>query len=337
VPARSTIEDVAAHAGVSIATVSRVINKTGPVATKTADRVWAAISQLDYIPAAAARGLASRKTNTIGLILPNIGDSFLATLLKGLASCVDENGYTLLMYSTQRRRTRRTESALNLPVGEHNTDGLIVFTDALDEAELMRLYNRHFPLVLLHRSPPAGVNIPCITFENKNGAAAMVEHLIEVHAYRRVAFLAGPPDNEDSYWRELGYREALAAHAIPFDPALVRVGGFNEKIAQATVEQWLEEGAEFEAIFAADDESAIGAMAALEWAGKRIPQDVAVAGFDDISLARYLTPALTTVHAPIEQAGWVAVEQLLRVIDTGQAEALVLLPTTLMIRGSCGC
>lgn len=334
---RPTINDVAAQAGVSKATVSRVINKTGPVTTKTADRVWAAIAELDYIPHAAARGLATRKTNTIGLILPNIGNYFLSTLLKGLASCVDENGYTLLMYSTQTRFARKNKTDLSLPVDEHNTDGLIIFTNALDEAKIIRLHNRQFPMVLLHRSPPAGVNIPCITFENKKGARALVEHLIEVHHYQRIAFLAGLPDDEDSYWRELGYREALSAHGIPFDPALVGIGGFNEKIAQETVEQWLKEGRDFEAIFAADDESALGAMAALEQAGKRIPQDVAIAGFDDIALSRYLTPALTTVHAPIEQVGWVAVEQLLQQIHTNRAEPLVLLPTELVIRRSCGC
>jgi DNA-binding LacI/PurR family transcriptional regulator len=251
--------------------------------------------------------------------------------------CVDDHEYTLLIYSTQRRRAKRNETSLNRPVGEHNTDGLIIFTDGLDETEIIRLYNRQFPLVLLHRSPPAGANIPCITFENKTGARNLVEHLLEVHHYRRIAFLAGPPGNEDSHWRELGYREALAAHGVPFDPALVRVGGFNEKIAEAAVAQWLEEGADFEAIFAADDDSALGAITALERAGKRIPQDVAVAGFDDVMLSRYLTPALTTVRAPIEQAGWVAVEQLLQLIHTGQAEPLVLLPTELVIRASCGC
>lgn len=165
----------------------------------------------------------------------------------------------------------------------------------------------------------------------------MVEHLINVHHYRRIAFLTGPPGNEDSNWRELGYREALAAHGIPFDSALVSVGGFDEKIAEAAVAQWLQAGTEIEAIFAADDESAIGAMTALERAGKRIPEDIAVAGFDDIVISRYLTPALTTVHAPIEQAGWVAVEQLLQLIQTGQAEPLVLLETELVTRRSCGC
>jgi len=115
------------------------------------------------------------------------------------------------------------------------------------------------------------------------------------------------------------------------------VGGFNEDIAQTTVEQWLKEGRDFEAIFAADDESAIGAMLALENAGKRIPQEVAVVGFDDIALSRYLTLALTTMRAPIEQAGRVAVEQMLRQIQTNGAEPLVLLPTELIIRRSCGC
>jgi DNA-binding LacI/PurR family transcriptional regulator len=336
-PVRSTIEDVATQAGVSIATVSRVINQTGAVAAKTADRVWAAIADLDYIPAAAARGLATRKTNTIGMILPNIGNHFLSSLFKGLAACVTENGYTLLMYSTQRRFARKSKTDLSLPVGEHNTDGLIIFSDALDEAEITRLYKRKLPMVLLHRSPPAGVAVPCVTFENKKGARALVEHLIQVHHYQRIAFLTGFPHDEDSYWRELGYREALAAHGIAFDPALVGLGGFNEKIAEATVEQWLQAGIGFDAIFAADGESALGAMAALERAGKRIPQEVAVVGFDDIVLARYLTPPLTTVHAPIEQAGWVAVETLLQLIQTGQAEPLVLLETELVIRRSCGC
>jgi DNA-binding LacI/PurR family transcriptional regulator len=333
----STIKDVAAQAGVSKATVSRVINQTGPVATETAERVWAAIAELDFTPSTAARGLAMRKTNTIGMILPNIGNYFLAALFKGLARSADEYGYTLLMYSTQTRHVRKNRVDLTLPVGEHNTDGLIVFTDALDPAEIIRLHKRGFPMVLLHRSPPEGVNIPCIGFENKKGAREMVEHLIAVHHYQRIAFLAGFPGDEDSHWRELGYREALAAHGIPFDPALVGVGGFNEGIAKSTVEQWLKQELKFDAIFAADDESAIGAMSALEQAGKRIPQDVAIVGFDDIELSRYLTPPLTTVRAPIEQVGRVAVEQLLHLIQTEQAEPLVLLPTTLVVRNSCGC
>ena len=333
---RSTIEDVAVCAGVSTATVSRVINKTSPVATETADRVWAAIDELDYIPYAAARGLASRKTNTLGLFLPDIGDNFLSALLRGIAACVSQNGYALLIYSTQGR-AKKSAVDFNLPVSEHNTDGLIIFTDSLDEASLIRLHKRQFPMVLLHKTPPKGVNIPSITFENKDGARRLVEHLIETHGYRRIAFLAGPEGNEDSYWREMGYREALEAHGISFDPALIATGGFNDKIAETTVRQWLKDGLEFDAIFAGDDAAAIGTITALRRAGKRIPQDVAVAGFDDVFISRHLTPPLTTVRAPIEKAGEQAAQQLINLIRTGQAESHILLPTELVTRQSCGC
>jgi DNA-binding LacI/PurR family transcriptional regulator len=333
---RVTINDVAAYAGVSIATVSRVINKTDPVAAKTAERVRAAILELDYTPHAAARGLASRKTKTLGLLLPDIIDPFLSILLRGIAACATENGYALLIYASQGQ-LKRDSVDFSLPLNEGNTDGLIVFTESLDEAELTRLHRRQFPMVLLHKSPPVGANIPCVTFENKEGARKLVEHLITAHNYRRIAFLAGPKGNEDSYWREMGYREALEIHGIPFDPALVAPGNFDDEVAGATVEQWLKEGMAFDAIFAADDNSATGTIAALRRAGKRIPEDVAVAGFDDVFLSHHLTPPLTTVRAPIEKSGQKAAEQLIQLIHTGQASSLTLLPTELVIRHSCGC
>lgn len=332
---RATIADVAERASVSIATVSRVINKTATVTAATAERVQAAIAALNYIPHAAARGLASRKSNTLGLLLPEISGAFFSMMLRGVEKGIAENGYALLVYSTQGRA--RHASNFHFPLGEHNTDGLLVFTDSLDEIELTRLHTRNFPLVLLHQSPPPGLNIPCVTFENKAGARKVVEHLLEVHGRRRIAFLAGPEGHEDSYWREMGYREALAARGLPFDPTLVGNGGFSDKIAQATVEQWLVAGADIDAIFTGDDEAALGVIAALRRFGRRIPEDVAVVGFDDLPHSRYVSPALTTVRAPIETAGQVAAEQLLRLIHKGQAERLVLLPTELLIRHSCGC
>jgi DNA-binding LacI/PurR family transcriptional regulator len=332
---RATIADVAEHADVSIATVSRVINKTATVAAATADRVQAAIAALNYMPHAAARGLASRKTNTLGLLLPEISGAFFSIMLRGVEKGIAENGYALLVYSTQGRA--RHESNFHFPLGEHNTDGLLVFTDSLDETQLARLHARHFPLVLLHQSPPPGLHIPCVTFQNKAGARQLIEHLLKVHGRRRIAFLAGPAGHEDSYWREMGYREALAAHGLPFDPTLVGHGGFSDKIAQVTVEQWLAAGADIDAIFTGDDEAALGVIAALRRFGRRIPQDVAVVGFDDLPHSRYVSPALTTVRAPIETAGQVAAQQLLHLIHTGQAERLLLLPTELLIRHSCGC
>jgi LacI family transcriptional regulator len=334
-PRRATITDVAEHANVSIATVSRVINKTAAVAPDTAERVYAAIADLDYIPHAAAQGLARRRTNMVGLLLPMIGGSYFSPMLRGIENAVSQNGMALLIFSMQTSSIQ--PHRFNLPLGEHNTDGLIVFTNSLGEADLARLHKRQLPMLLLHQTSPPGMNIPCVTVENKAGSRKLINHLIESHHYQTIAFLAGPDGNEDSHWREMGYREALAAHDIPFDPALVATGGFSEIEAQTAVEQWLLEGVEMDAIFAGDDDAAIGAITALRRAGRRIPQDIAVVGFDDLPLSRHLSPALTTVRAPIEQVGEEAVNQLVRLIRTGQAESLIMLPTQLIIRQSCGC
>jgi len=332
---RVTIADVARRASVSTATVSRVVNKSGPVAPDTADRVWGAIKQLDYVPHMGARVLASNKSHTLGLILPGISGYFFSELLRGIEHGVAHHDYSLLIYATHR--AGKSEQDFYLPLNEHNTDGLIVFTESLDEDQIARLAARQLPVVLLHQSSPAELGIPCVTFENKDGARAIVEHLIKVHGCRRVAHLAGSEGQEDAYWRELGYRQALAANDIPFDPALVALGNFEVGAAETAVTRWLADGLEIDAVFAADDESATGAISALRQAGKRIPQDVAVVGFDDAPFSAHLTPALTTVRAPIEEAGKAAAGQLFSLIGSGQADLLTLLPTEPIIRQSCGC
>ena len=317
---RATISDVAKMAGVSISTVSRVVNETAPVAGETVQQVRQAIEALDYTPHAAARSLAGRRTGTIGLLLPEIGGAFYAPMLRGIEAGALEAGFDLLIHASATVLQERSNGSL--PLGEHNVDGLLVFTNRLTDAEISRLVRRGFPLVLLHRTPPAGLDIPCVTFENKAGTRRLIEHLIVVHGCRRIGFLAGPDGNEDSYWRELGYREALAAHDIPFDPNLRSVGAFDEEQAEAAV---------------AAEDGATGAIQALRRAGQRVPEDVAVAGFDDVPFARLMTPPLTTVRAPIELAGQQAASQLIALIQGGEAESSTLLPTELVIRRSCGC
>ncbi len=331
---RATIADVAERAGVSIATVSRVMNKTGPVAEATAARVQSAILELNFTPHAAARGLASRKTNTIGLILRDISGEFFQPMLRGIEAGTRAYGFDLLIHCTHRSADQ--DAAPHYPLSEHNSDGLLVFTASLDEAEIIRLHGAQFPLVLLHRSPPTGLNIPCVTVENKSGARKLVDYLIERRGYRRIAFLTGPESQEDSYWREMGYRESLAAHGIPYDPDLMAVGGFDEQGGKNGAKTLLERGKKIDAIFAGDDDTSIGVLAYLKETGVRVPEDIAVVGFDDIPLARHLTPPLTTVRAPIEVAAREAVNQLVRLIRTGETEQLVLLPTELVIRRSCG-
>jgi LacI family transcriptional regulator, galactose operon repressor len=334
-PSRATIADVAQRAGVSIATVSRVVNRTGPVAEETATHVQAAIAELNYVPHAAARGLASRHTNTLGLLVAGISSPFLIPLLRGIEIGAHEAGFSLLIHSTHEGASHVPRA--RRPLGEHNTDGLLVYVSTLDETDLRYFYDLHFPMVLLYQTPPDSLPIPHVNFENKTGARNLVDHLIEVHGYRRIAFLKGPEDEEDSYWRERGYLEALAAHSLPFDPALMGVGGFNEELAQHSVEKWLEEGMSMDAIFAGDDDAAVGVIRALQQAGKNVPQDVAVVGFDDVHLAHYLMPPLTTVRTPVEQSGHEAVRQLVQLIQTGHAEQHILLPTELVVRRSCGC
>jgi DNA-binding LacI/PurR family transcriptional regulator len=326
-----TIADVARHADVSIATVSRVLNGTVPVQAEKADRVRLAMEELQFVPRHAARVLASKRTNTIGLLLPEISGAFFSPMLKGIEAGAHEAGYDLLVHATQQVETEHRR------LGEHNTDGLLIFTHSLAPNELHRLHSINFPVVLLHQTPPDSLNIPVIAIENKDGAAMLVNHLIESHGRRRILYLRGPEGHEDSFWRERGYREALEAHNILFDPNLIASGGFDDEEAFATLQQLLSDGLDFDAVFAGDDDASIGAMRALKLAGRLVPEDVAVVGFDDVPFARYLSPSLTTVRAPIEQVGREAVRQLSRLMNGQQAEALTLMRTQLIIRESCGC
>ena len=328
----ATIADVAERARVSIATVSRVLNGTVPVQPEKAERVRLAMDELRFVPRHAARVLASRRTFTLGLILSEIGGAFFPLLLKGIESEARAVGYELLIHSTQGQHAHQRK-----PLGEHNTDGLLVFTSSLELNELYRLQSINFPLVLMHQTPPDGLNIPVVTVENKDGAEKLVGHLIEKHGRRRIVFLRGPQDHEDSQWRQRGYREALKAHKIKFDPKLVGNGYFEEEQAYETIRKMLADGMEIDAVFAGDDDAATGAIRALKQAGRVIPRDVAVVGFDDVPFARYLSPALTTVRAPIEEVGREAVRQLVRLMNGGQAQALTLMRTELVIRESCGC
>ncbi|MBN8655642.1 MAG: LacI family DNA-binding transcriptional regulator [Anaerolineae bacterium] len=327
----STISDVAAHAGVSIATVSRVLNGNTPVQADKAERVKRAVAELNFVPRPAARTLASRKTNTIGLVFSEIRGAFFPHLLKGIEAQLHEAGYELLVYSTHSDRPIKRK-----PIGEHNTDGLLVFTTSLDKDEIARLHSINFPLVLMHETPPAGMDIPVITVENKDGAAMLVDHLIE-HGRRRIVFLRGPDGHEDSQWRERGYREALAAHNITFDETLISSGEFDQETAYHSMQKLIQAGVDFDAVFAGDDDAAIGVYRALKEANRLIPNDVAVVGFDDVDFAGYISPPLTTVRAPIEEVGREAVRQLLSLLNGEQAQSLVLKRTELVIRESCGC
>jgi DNA-binding LacI/PurR family transcriptional regulator len=332
----ATIAEVAEWAGVSIATVSRVLNHPDSVAAPTAERVRSAIAELHFAPRTAARNLSSRRTNAIGLILPEIGwDHFFPPLLRGISAATAEHELGLLIYSSPG--AQRPSLSATPAFGNHNTDGLLVFPDGMPSAEVLRLHATGFPMLLLYFTLRASPPIPYVAFENKAGSRRMVDHLIEVHGYQRIGFLAGPEGSDDSQWRERGYRESLETHRIPVRPELMAVGGFDPHVAQKAVEQWILDGVAPDAIFAADDESAIGAIQALARAGRRVPEDVAVVGFDDVPAAQYITPPLTTVRAPIEESGYQAAQMLIGLTRHTRTPREVLFPTDMVIRRSCGC
>ncbi len=330
-----TIRDVARQAGVSVATVSRYINRNAPVSAEVAERLNQVMTELRYVPHAAARNLASRKTRVIGLLLNNLHNDFFVPLLNGVEAVVRQKEYNLIV-ATYHANSR---NAMPPPIGPHNTDGLLVFSDGLVDEDLVNLNGSGFPMVLVHRTAPPSIKIPSVTVENTDITQKLVEHLIRDHGKRRILFLRGPVNQEDSNRRESGYKSALAANGIPFDEKLILDGEFERDIAFQVLDDFLSNGKRvaFDAVFSGDDDAAIGVLKALHLHGYRIPEDVAVIGFDDLGFAPFLNPPLTTVRAPTEAVGRIATERLFDLLENNTAEETVVLPTEIILRRSCGC
>lgn len=331
---RVRIQDVASRSNLSCATVSRYINNSAVVSVENSKLIQDAIDELGYVPNAAAQTLAKNKMMTIGLACSSLSEPYFSSLIRGIEKRSRQNQYALLIHSVEDDDEERR---INFVLGEHNTDGVIVFADSLNNDDLKRLTDSNFPIVLIFRSSPAFMDIPFINIENKEGAYRLVAHLIEVHNYRRIVFLRGPDTHENGQWREAGYRKAIKEHGIEFDPELIEYGGFSHTTAQESIKGLITAGVKFDAVFAGDDDAASGAIAALQSAGLSVPNDVAVVGFDDQIIASYVYPALTTVGSHIEEVCYQAVDKLIDIIEGRNVEIETLLPTELIIRNSCGC
>ena len=330
-----TIRDVARKANVSVATVSRYINRNAPVSPEAAERLDKVMIELRYVPHAAARHLASRKTRVIGLLLNNLHNDFFVPLLNGVEAVVRSKDYNLIVATYHASSRNKTPP----PIGPHNTDGLLVFSDGLVDDDLANLNASGFPMVLVHRTPPPSLKIPSVTVENIEITHKLVEHLIQVHGKRRIMYLRGPVNQEDSLRRETGYKSALEANGIPFDDDLILNGDFERDIAYQVLHDFLGNGKRvaFDAIFAGDDDAAIGVLKALHEYGCKVPDDIAVIGFDDLGFASFLTPPLTTVRAPTESVGRIATERLFGLLENQPSDEVMILPTEIIFRRSCGC
>ena len=326
-----TMRDVARQAGVSVATVSRVLNDSGPVGATTRARILKTAGALRYVPNGTARSLTTSTTETVGVLLPNLYGDFYSEVIRGVEGAVRAQRYHTLLSSVHDGLDELV-AALRTLVGR--VDGLVVMSPDIEANVLEANLPAGLPVVLLGAAAPGHASV---VIDNEAGAAAMVGHLADL-GHRRIALISGGADNTDAQARLAGYRRAVADGGLDADDALVVSGNFTEAAGHAAALSILRLGERPTAVFAANDSMAIGALRAFREAGLDVPTDLALAGFDDIPVARYVTPALTSVHVPIHEMGARAVEAVLAAVADPEAGAPtpVTLPTRLVVRESCG-
>ncbi len=326
-----TIKDVARQANVSVATVSRALNGHENVADAVRTRVLAVARELRYSPHHAARSLSSRRTNTIGVILPDLYGEFFSELMRGIDQVARDHGQHLLVSSYHGNPQEQGEA---LGAMRGRVDGLLLMSPyAIDASPLADHLGRAQPAVLINSSLPE-LEAPALTVDNRAAAAEMVRHLAAT-GRRRIAYIDGPADNFDARDRLRGYEQALAEALSGAEPWVVQ-GDFSEASGHEAAQQLLSAAQRPDAVFAANDMMALGFMFACQQAGVDVPAQIAVAGFDDIPLARYTNPSLTTMRVDIAGLGAQAMRMLLRQLggDGRDAVASESMSTRLIARES---
>src|SRR6185437_9558769 len=301
-----TIKDVEREAGVSVATVSRACNGSAAVTDDTRRHVLDIAARLGYTPHGAARSLITNRTSTIGVLLPDLYGEFFSEVIRGVDQAAQRGGYHLLV-SSSHDESREIVAAFRAMRGR--VDGLLVMSPDLDARAAVHEFTDRFPVVLLN-CPAEADRYDSIVINNLDGARAIVQHLIEL-GHRRIAMISGRERNYDSVERRRGFREVVCEAGIAGEYALEITGDFSEASGFRAAATLLEAPRRPTAIFAANDSMAIGALSALRAGSLRVPEDISVAGFDDIPMAQYMNPPLTTVHVDISALGALATERLL--------------------------
>lgn len=327
-----TIKDVAKMAQVSVATVSRALNGRENVAEGVRKRVLSVANELRYSPHHAARSLSSRRTQTIGVVLPDLHGEFFSELIRGIDHVARERGLHLLVSSYHGLPE---EQAAALRAMRGRVDGLLVMSPHVGDTEALTDNIASMPTVLMNTQPSDGAHA-ALGIDNYNGARAMVRHLVDA-GHKRIAFIAGPRNNFDAFERLRGYRDALA-ESLPGAEPWVLEGDFDEASGHRAGQALLAVRQRPDAVFAANDMMALGCLFALTQGGVKVPDTIAIAGFDDIPLARYVVPPLTTMRVNIAELGGRALRLLLELSEdrADAREAIVTAPLEpeLIVRGS---
>lgn len=328
----ATIRDVARQAKVSVASVSRALNGTGVVTERTRQRILRIAERLRYTPHAAARSLSTRSTETIGVLLPDIYGEYFSELIRGVDLAARARRLHLLVTSSH---DDASEAAAAIRAMSGRVDGLLIMSPHIDAAFLGKEMRLGVPAVLINTRDDSGL-FSSLTVDNFGGATAMMRHLAGL-GHQRIAHITGPAGNFESQERLRGFRTAGAKLRLP-GKELVIAGDFNEESGYVAGKQVLAMRERPDAIFAANDMMAIGCAFALTEAGVAVPTDIAVTGFDDIPLARFVTPPLTTVRIDIADLGRRALERVASTVSapkTAPTSTETLKPE-LIVRVSCG-
>jgi DNA-binding LacI/PurR family transcriptional regulator len=328
---RITVEDVANHCGFSRATVSRVINHDYRVRPSTIEKVNKAINELGYIPDASARALPGGRRNMIAILLPDVTMPYYANLLESADQVAEEHNYHLLI------QTREYRSAVLRLIEEQRSDGYIIRNSGdpqVDRTIIGQLTARNLPFIFIGK--PIDEEVLSIDVDNVGGAREMAHHFVD-HGFRDILFITGPPKKIDSNDRIYGFKLGLSEREVDPDSVKYMEGDFTREGGFRAAAKFFSSD-RAEAVFAANDQMALGALHYFYEQGIRVPQDVAVAGFDDDFFAEFLCPPLSTVRQPMAEIGAVAVENIILMLEgSGIRKNRIILPTRLMVRRSCGC
>jgi LacI family transcriptional regulator len=331
-PEGVTIFDVAREAGVSYATVSRVLNNKDHVKPEKRQAVLEAVRRLGYVANSQARSLAGGSSRVIGLLVQDIGNSYTGEIVRGIDEELSAAGYDLMLYTTHRRKAK--ESAYVDAIARGLADGLLLILPRDSDAYLESLRMQNFPYVLIDHQG-IGDYARSVGATNWQGAYDATRYLLEI-GHKRIGFITGDMELGCATDRLAGYEAALSDYDIAPDPTLVRTGDFHRPQGFAGAYALLDLSEPPTAIFASNDEMAFGVMEAVRVRGLKIPDDISVVGFDDIYQASLVHPALTTVRQPMEHMGRSATRMLLDLIVNPQQQiGRVTMPTTLVVRESC--
>ena len=328
-----TIRDVAEHARVSVTTVSHVINGTRFVSDGAKERVQAAIAALNYVPSAVARSLKSNRTHTVGMMIPNNSNPYFAEIIRGIEDACFAAGFNVILCNSDDDPHK--QGAYVRVLSEKQVDGLIVLSSGGDPELIDTLRTANMPQVVVDREID-DLSADLVEVNHEAGGRVATEHLLGL-GHTRIACIAGPAGISSARQRVQGYRWALEAAGVPFNERLVTSGTFTAEGGHAAMRALLQLKDRPTAVFASNDLMAIGAICAAAQAGLNVPQNLSVIGFDDIALAAYSNPPLTTVSQPKQQTGELAARLLMqRIADPKRPLQREILQPAMCLRQSTG-